>query len=123
MLCGRWECKGYRQIFTRKEDLTVHLKEERCTGGKTKTICSGGKFNGGDTKFSYGACQWIEAQHIETGKHIHHKIHYRQIQQANTFIINDKGEKEQAFFWFMDMNLRLTRYISFMDVIGMDIHV
>ena len=61
------------------------LKDERCTGGKTKIICSGGKFKhilnssekvfyGGDTKFSYAACQWIEAQFIETGKHIHQKI-------------------------------------------------
>ena len=85
VLCKRWECKGYRQIFTRKEDLTVHLKDERCTRGKTKIICSGGKFKpilnssekvfyGGDTKFSYTACQWIEAQAIETGKHIHHNM-------------------------------------------------
>ena len=85
VLCNRWECKGCRQIFTRNEDLTRHLKEERCTGGKTKIICSGGKFKhilnssekvfyGGDTKFSYTACQWIEAQAIETGKHIHHKM-------------------------------------------------
>ena len=82
VLCERWECKGYRQIFTRKEDLTVHLKEERCTGGKTicSVICSGSKFKhisnssevfcDGDTKFSYTACQWVEAQAIETGKHI-----------------------------------------------------
>ena len=81
VLCRRWECKSCRQIFTRNQDLTVHLKEERCTGGKTKIICSGGKFKhilnssekvfyGGDTKFSYTACQWIEAQAIETGKHI-----------------------------------------------------
>ena len=51
---------------------------------KTKIICSGGKFRpilsssedfyGGNTKFSYTACQWIEAQVIETGKHIHHKF-------------------------------------------------
>ena len=84
VLCKRWECKGCKQTFTRNEDLTVHLKEERCTGGKTKIICSGGKFKhilkssekvfyGGKTKFSYSACQWIEAQAMETGKHIHHK--------------------------------------------------
>ena len=81
VLCRRWECKGCRQIFTRNENLIRHLKDERCTGGKTKIICSGGKFKhtlnssekvfyGGDTKFS----QWIEAQAIETGKHIHHKM-------------------------------------------------
>ena len=63
VLCGRWECKGCRQIFTRNEDLTVHRKEERCPGGKTKIICPGGKFKhilnssekvfyGGDTKCS-----------------------------------------------------------------------
>ena len=85
VLCKPWECKGCRQIFTRNEYLTRHLKEERCTGGKTKIICSGGKFThisnssekvfyGGDTKFSYTACQWIEAQVIEIGKHIHHKM-------------------------------------------------
>ena len=53
--------------------------DESCTKGKTKIICSGGKFKhilnsseevfyGGDTKFSYTACQWIEAQAIEAGK-------------------------------------------------------
>ena len=67
VLCRRWECKSCRQIFTRNQDLTVHLKEERCTGGKTKIICSGSKFKhilnsekafyGGETKFSYTACQ------------------------------------------------------------------
>ena len=85
VLCKRWKCKGWRQIFTRKNDLTVHLKKERCTGRKTTIICSGGKFRhilnssekvfyGGNTKCSYTACQWIKAQVIETGKHIHHKM-------------------------------------------------
>ena len=85
VFCGRWECKGCRQIFTRNEELTVHLKEEGFTGGKTKIIYPGGKFKhisnsskkvfyGGDTKFRYTASQWIEAQAIETGKHIHHKM-------------------------------------------------
>ena len=83
VLCKWWECKGCRQIFTRNEHLIRHLKAERCTGGKTKIICSGDNFQqilnssekvfcGGDTKFSYTTCQWIEAQAIETGKHIHH---------------------------------------------------
>ena len=72
-------------IFTRNENLIRHLKDERCTGGKTKIIWSGGRFKhilnssekvfyGGDTKFSYDVCQWIEAQDIERGKHIHHKM-------------------------------------------------
>ena len=85
VLCKRWECKGCRQIFMQNKDLTVHLRVERCTGEKTEIICSGGKFkhilnlsekvfHGGDTKFSYTACQWIEAQAIKTSKHIHHKV-------------------------------------------------
>ena len=85
VLCNRWECKGCQQIFTRNENLIRHLKDERCTGGKIKIICSDGKFKhilntsqkvfyGGDTKFNYTTCQWIEAQAIETGKHIHHKM-------------------------------------------------
>ena len=110
VLCKRWECKGYRQIFTRKEDLTVHLKEERCTRGKTKIICSGGKFKpilnssekvfyGGDTKFSYAACQWIEAQAIETGKHIHHNMcGHGGERMVKVWVLNDKGEIEPAHF-------------------------
>ena len=90
VLCKRWECKGCRQIFTLNYNLIKHLKDERCTGGKTKITCSGGSnhlfkfkhvlnlsekvFYGGDTKFSYTACQWIKAQAIETGKPIHHKM-------------------------------------------------
>ena len=68
----------------RNEELTRHLKEERCAGGKTKIICPGvfksilnsseKMFYGGDTKFSCTACQWIEAQAMETDKHIHHKM-------------------------------------------------
>ena len=61
------------------------ILKERYTGEKTEIICSGVKFRqilnssekvfyGGNIKFSYTACQWIEAQAIETGKHIHHKI-------------------------------------------------
>ena len=64
VLCNQWECKGRQQIFMRNENLIRHLKDERCTGRKTKIICSGGKFEhilnlyekafyGGDTKFSY----------------------------------------------------------------------
>ena len=110
VLCGRWECRGRRQIFKQKEDLTVHLKEERCIGGKTKIIWSGGKFKhilhsservfyGGDTKFNYAACQWIEAQAIETGKHIHHKMcGHGGERMVKAWVLNDKGEKEAAFF-------------------------
>ena len=44
VLCKRRKYKVCRQIFTRNEDLTRHLKDERCTGGKTRIICLGGKF-------------------------------------------------------------------------------
>ena len=124
VLCRRWECKGCRQIFTRNENLIRHLKDERCTGGKTKIICSGGKFKhtlnssekvfyGGDTKFS----QWIEAQAIETGKHIHHKMcgHGRE-RMVKVQVLNDKGKKEPEPKY---MILKPTQYINFMDAIGM----
>ena len=113
VLCKRWECNGCGQIVTRSEDLTVHLKEERCTGGKTKIICPGGKFKhilnssekvfyGGATKFSYTACQWIEAQAIDTVKHIHHKMWEhggeRMVSMVRVWALNDRGEKESAHF-------------------------
>ena len=108
--CNRWECKGCKQIFTRNENLIRHLKDERCTGGKTKIICSGGKFKhilnssekmfyGGDTKFSYTASQCIEVQAIETGKYIHHKMcgHGGEC-MVKGWVLNDKGKKESVFF-------------------------
>ena len=81
-------------------------------------------FYGGDTKFSYAACQWIKAQAIEKGKHIHNKIcGHGGERMVKVWVLNDKGEKDPAFFWSMDMSLKPTRYISFMDVIGMGIRV
>ena len=84
-----------------------HLKEEICTEGKTKIIFSRGKFKhilnsskkvlyGGDTKFSYTACQWIEAQAMKTGKHIHHKMcgHGRE-RMVNAWVLNGKSKKHQ----------------------------
>ena len=108
VLCKRRECKGCRQIFTRNDNLIRHLKDERCTGGKTKIICSGSKFKhilnssekvfcGGDTKISYAACQWIEAQAMETGKHIHHKTCGHSGERMVTiWVLNDKRKKEPA---------------------------
>ena len=108
--------------------------DESSTKGKTKINCSGGKFKhilnssekvfyGGDTKFSYTACQWIEAQAIEAGKHIHHKLCGRCGERMVTVWVNDKGEKEAASFSLMDMSLKPTQYINFTDVIGMSIYV
>ena len=85
--------------------MTVHLKEERRTGGK-KIISSGGKFKhildssekmfyGGDIKLSYTACQWIEAQAIEKVKHIHHKMCGHGGERMMTvWVLNDKDENE-----------------------------
>ena len=110
VLCRRWECKDCRQIFTRNEDVTRHLKEERCTGEKTKIICPGSKFKhnlnsseevfyDGDTKFSYTACQWIEAQTIEAGKNICHKMcgHGRE-SMMKVWVENEKGKKTPVPF-------------------------
>ena len=63
----------------------------------------------------------------------------RQWKQVNTFIIkmcghggermvkvwvlNDKDEKEPAYFLVDGYELKLTQYINFMDVICMGIHV
>ena len=110
VLCNRWECKGPGQIFTRNENLTRHLKDERCRGAKARIICLGGKFKhilnssekvfyGGEKKFSQTACQWIEAQAIETGKHIHHKIcGHGGERMVTVWVLNDKEEKEPAHF-------------------------
>ena len=85
-----------------------HLKEERCTGEKPKIICSGSKFRhishlpekvfyGGDAKFSKTSCQWIEAQAIETDKHIHHKMcRHGGERMFEVWVLNDK--KTGAFF-------------------------
>ena len=134
VLCKWWECKSCRQIFTQNKDLTVHLKEERCTGGKTKIICSGSKFKhilnslekvfySEDSKFSYIACIWIEAQAIETGKYFHQKMcGHSGERMVTVWVLNDEGKKNKHLFWMMDMNLKRTQCINFMDVIGMGIH-
>ena len=110
VLCKQWECNGCRQIFTRDENLIRHLKEERCTRGKAKIIYPGSKFKHilnssekvfyiGNTKFSYIACQWTEAQAMETGKHIHHKMcRYGGERMVNVWVLNDKGKKTPESF-------------------------
>ena len=72
-----------------------------CSGSKFKHILNSSEkvFYGGDTKFSYTACQWIEVQAIETGKHIHHKMcgHVGE-RMVTVWALNVKGEKEPAYF-------------------------
>ena len=110
VLCKRWECKGCKQIFTRDENLIRDLKKERCTGGKTKIICSDGKSRhilnssenvlyDGNTKFSSTTCQWIEAQAMETGKHIHHKMYgHGGKRMVKVWVLNNKGKKAPLTF-------------------------
>ena len=110
VLCKRWECKGCKQIFRRDENLIRDLKKERCTGGKTKIICSDGKSRhilnssenvlyDGNTKFSSTACQWIEAQAMETGKHIHHKMYgHGGKRMVKVWVLNNKGKKAPVTF-------------------------
>ena len=99
------------RYFIQDENLIRHLKEERCTEGKTKIVYQGGKFRhisnssekvfyyGDDTKFSYTACQWTEAQTIETGKHIHHKMcSHGGERMVNVWVLNDKGKQTPVPF-------------------------
>ena len=56
-------------------------------------------FYDGDTKFSYVASQWIEAQAIETGKHIHHKIcGHGGERMVKVWVLNNKVKKGLTYF-------------------------
>ena len=80
-----WECAGCEQRFNRHDNYNRHMTGGACSGGKTKLICPGGRFErimnssekvfyGGNTNFSYAAAQWIEKQSELTRKHIHHAL-------------------------------------------------
>ena len=85
LLTKSWECVGCGQRFNRHDNYNRHVTGGTCGGGKTKLICPGEKFErimnstekvfyGGNTKFSYAACQWIEKQSELIGRHIHHAL-------------------------------------------------
>ena len=85
LLTKTWECVGCGQRFYRHDNYNRHVTSGTCDGGKTKLLCPGGKFErimnssekvfyGGNTKFSYAACQWIEKQSELIGRHIHHAL-------------------------------------------------
>ena len=85
LLTKTWECGGCRQRFNRHDNYNRHITSGTCDGGKTKLLCPGEKFErimnlsekffyGGNTNFSYAACQWIEKQSELIGKHIHHAL-------------------------------------------------
>ena len=80
-------------------------------------------FYDGDTKFIYAACQWIEAQAKEIVKYIHHKMcGHGGERMLKVWVLNDKGKKHLYFFRSMDMNLKLSQCINFMNVIGMNVY-
>eukprot|EP00111_Clytia_hemisphaerica_P014186 TCONS_00041784-protein len=113
ILAKRYECKGCKQIFKQSNHLLKHLQKDRCNGGKTKEICKGKQFRrifsasdnvfyGGDTGFSYTACQWIEAESSKLGKHIHHKMCGHGGERQVMVMIKDDEGKEQASFYPVD---------------------
>ena len=56
-------------------------------------------FYGGETKFSYTACHCIEAQVIESGENVHHKMcGYGGERMVKVWVLNYKNEKEPAYF-------------------------
>ena len=85
LLTKLWECSECNQRFNDHRNYNRHLTSGTCDGGKTKLLCPGEKFErimnssekvfyGGNTNFSYAACQWIEKQSELIGKHIHHAL-------------------------------------------------
>ena len=85
LLTKIWECAGCCQRFNNHDNYNRHVTGGTCSGGKTKLICPGEKFErimnssekvfyGGHKKFSYAACQWIEKQSELIGEHIHHAL-------------------------------------------------
>ena len=56
-------------------------------------------FYGSDKKFSYTACQRIEAEAEETGKHIYHKMCGHGGERiVKVWVLDDKGKKTLASF-------------------------
>ena len=56
-------------------------------------------FYGGDTKFSYTACQWIETETIKIGKQIYDKMcGHGGERMVRVWVFDDKGEKIPALF-------------------------
>ena len=56
-------------------------------------------FYGRETKFSSTACQWIEVQGTETGKHSHHKMCGQNGERmVKVWVLNNKGKKTPVHF-------------------------
>ena len=83
LLAKHWQCTGCKQRFNK--NCHYHRHEKTCTGGNTRVICEGKKFEhimncsekvfySGKQNYSYSACQWIEKQSEIRGCHIHHAL-------------------------------------------------
>ena len=101
LLTKTWECVGCGQRFNRHGNYNRHVTSGTCDGGKTKLLCRGEKFErkmnstekvfyGGNTNFSYAACQWNEKQSELIGKHIHHAL----CGHGGEFYVTVKDEEE-----------------------------
>ena len=102
LLAKCWECTACKQRFNKNCNYRRH--EKTCSGGKTKVVCAGKKFQrimnstekvfyGGSQNYSYSACQWIEKQSEKIGHHIHHALcGHGGERQVTVLIENDKGE-------------------------------
>ena len=62
LLTKTWECGGCRQRFNRHDNYNRHITSGTCDGGKFERIMNSSAkvFYGGNTNFSYAACQWIK---------------------------------------------------------------
>ena len=53
----------------------------------------------GDTKFSYIVCQWIKANAVKIGKHIHHKMCGHGAEHTvKVWVLNGNGKKTPGTF-------------------------
>ena len=67
VLCQKWECVACKQVFTRSENLSRHLTDGSCNGGKPKLICNGKKFKrllNASEKVFYGGNLNLATQHV-----------------------------------------------------------
>ena len=56
-------------------------------------------FYGGETGFSYSACQWIEGESMKTGRHIHHKMcGHGGERQVTVWYLNSKGKRDYTTY-------------------------
>ena len=120
LLTKLWECAGCHHRFNKHDNYNRHVTGGTCSGGKTKLICPGGKFErimnsseivfyGGDNNFSYAACQWIEKQSELIGEHIHHALcgHGGEFSVKigkKNFLLMDMCRKQELFFNITGVN-------------------